>query len=189
MSFEAGVGAVEAVGQSAKQSSPADNHQAALVGGSYQLAQTFESGLMKASEAAAASFQAAEEARRKTAELAVRENLKSPEATQIDVRPSDDRGSLGKGVATYMHGFQERTSGYSAELDDFLTKVSEGAKINGSDSVETVSTGVSANDNLPSSQDVLHIVQRSFQFAIEAELVSNASKHSTQVFNDLMKGQ
>jgi hypothetical protein len=187
MSFEAGVGAVEAVGQSAKQT-PAENHQTALVGNTYQLAQIFESGLMKASEAAAASFQAAEEARRKTAEVAVREDL-NLEATQIDVRPSDDSGSLGKGVATYMQGFQERTSGYPAELDDFLMKVSEGAKINGDGNAEIVSAGVSASDNLPSSKEVLHILQRSFQFAIEAELISNASKHSNQVFNDLMKGQ
>lgn len=186
MSFEVGVGAVETVGQSIKQA-PAEAYQAPIVASNDQLAQSFESGLMKASEAASASFQAADEARRKTAELAIRDGVAAP-AAQVEVRPSDRPTSLGNGVVSYMESFQQRTAAYPSELEDFINKVSDGAKVSGAGGASNGATGVTESD-MPSTREVLHIVQRSFQFAIEAELVSNASKHSTQVFSDLMKGQ
>jgi hypothetical protein len=101
----------------------------------------------------------------------------------------DRAANTGRIVMSALAKLRVLSGRHPAELDDFLMKVSVGAKINGGGNAETVSAGVSANDNLPSSKEVLHILQRSFQFAIEAELISNASKHSNQVFNDLMKGQ
>jgi hypothetical protein len=187
MSVEAGLGAVEAVGQATKQN-PAEIQQAVLVAGQSQLAQDFELGLVKASETSAASFQASEEARRKGIEVAQREALNVSEATQIEVRPSDHQGDLGKDISSYMQGFQGRTSGYSSDLEDFISKLSGGAKASG---IETAGSAPDAasKDNAFNAASALHVVERSFEFAIEAELVSNASKHSTQVFNDLMKGQ
>ncbi len=187
MSFEAGIGAVEAVGQAVKQN-PAEIQQAVLVAGETHLAQAFEAGLMKASETSAVSFGAAEESRRKGIEVSRHEGLKLSEATKIEVRPSEDHNSLGKAISSYMEEFHGRTSGYTSELDEFVSKIGGGTET-GTGTAGIVSSGLSGKDGHFNASDALHMVERSFQFAIEAEIVSNASKHSTQVFNDLMKGQ
>jgi hypothetical protein len=178
MSVGGGIGAVEAVLQTAKQS-PTDFQQAIPVVGDAKLAQSFEAGLIKASEASASSFQAVEEGRRKAIDASVRDKFEVAEATQIDVRPTEYRGDLGKGIVTYMEDFQGRTANYPQEIQGLVANVFN----------PDLSTGVGTKEGDLGAGDALRILQRSFQFAIEAQLVSNASHHSTQVLNDLLKGQ
>ncbi|MBJ7533121.1 hypothetical protein JDN40_03205 [Rhodomicrobium vannielii ATCC 17100] len=181
MSFEAGIGAVEAVGQAVRQSA-VEVQQAAVSVSDVHLAQAFETGIAKASETASLSFQATEEARRKAVETAGSARVDLAQSTTVEMRPADGRDSLGGGLSSYMETFQSRTSGYSSQVDEFVSKIvgtgeagtSEGAKDGG----EAFSTA-----------EALRLLKGSFQFAIETQLVANASKHSTQVFNDLMKGQ
>lgn len=183
---EAGVFAVEAIGQAAKQN-PAEMQQAMLVAGDVKQAQAFELGLQKASETSAANFQAIEETRRRAVETANRVQL--AETTRIEVRPNSDKNSLGSGLTTYMESFQGRTAGYPSELESFIAKIGDSPKLSAAERPASSTDGATANDDSLNAKDALHILERSFQVAIETELVSNASKHSTQVFNDLMKGQ
>jgi hypothetical protein len=128
MSVGGGIGAVEAVGQAARQS-PTDFQHAALDVSDAKLAQSLEAGLLRASEASASSFQAVEEARRKAIEASARDKFEVTEATQIDVRPTEYRGDLGKGISTYMEGFQRRTSSYPQELENFVASVSNRERV------------------------------------------------------------
>jgi hypothetical protein len=188
MSVQAGFSAIEAVGKAPVQS-PAEMLQAAVPGNELQLAQVFESGLTKASETSAVSLQVVEDARRIAPTLSGEAAIKPSNWTQLEVRPQGGDGGLSKGIASYMKGFESRTSTYPSELDDFVEKISSGPRDSGIGGAGSAFADPAGKTGLLDAREALHMVERSFQFAIEAELVSNASKHSTQVFNDLMKGQ
>jgi phosphoribosylformylglycinamidine (FGAM) synthase-like amidotransferase family enzyme len=89
-----------------------------------------------------------------------------------------------------MEGFQGRTSNYPEELRSFVASVSGASKLTEeSGQISQTYGAVSSIGGGFSAGDALRIMERGFQFAIEADLVSNASRHSTQVLNDLLKGQ
>lgn len=186
MSVDGGIGAVEAIGQAAKQNPAAEIQQPVQVAGDAKLAQSFELGLVKASEATAVNFQAVEEARRKTVEASAHSHV--AEATQIEIRPADDQGGLGKGLSNYMEGLQGRTAAYPNELERFISSVGDIPNFGAAPFGEKLG-GLSDSGTPLKAADALHIMERSFQFAVEASLVSNASQHSTKVLDDLLKGQ
>lgn len=186
MSSEMSLGALEAVQQATKQDA-AIQTQAMAAASQAMMAQRFELGLIRASELNAATFQATEESRRKTI-VAQRENLSTSDIPEVEVQPGGKPDNLAKEVVSYLDGFSLRAKSYTSDLDNAVSKIDGNLPVAPSETASGQAVPTEGKTTLDPAS-ALRFMQRTFEFALETHLISNASTASTKVLNDLMKGQ
>jgi hypothetical protein len=158
--------------------------------------QRFELGLDRAVEDGSMSVQEVEESRRRTTEVAHRDKMESQDIPAIEMRPWDTDGGMANQALHYLEGFHDRVSGFEEAHAAFPGAVvpkqrelrlvhNVSAPAAGSQLVQAPS----AASLQSSSEAAIHMLERTFEFAVEAQLVSNVAQQSEKVLNNLMKGQ
>lgn len=175
--------AIQALQESSK-TGVADIKQATALADQATMAQRFEVGLTRASELSATSLQGVEEAKRKTI-VSQRAELKTLDIPEVEVKPSPGSSGFGQEVINYLDGFRQRSDAYVSELNGVVERLQEKPVEKASGGLDSAKT----EDKGLTTAEALRLMQHSYQFAMEAHLVSNAASQSTRVFNELMKGQ
>ena len=160
-------------------------NQAMMASNQAMLAQQFELGMTRASEAGAATFKTLEES---TANHMHKGALQVSEIPEIDVRPAPSSdGKLGEKFGSYMDDFNKRAAEFPAEVANMIGNTGSGSGEGSvTDTLGSLAPGAGSVINPGAS---LSMMQKSFQFRIETEVVSTVSRNTTKVVNDLMKGQ
>jgi hypothetical protein len=181
MSTEAGLAAAAAIDTAESQNTGAFS-QAMQVAQQLTTAQNFELSINEAAQSQQAGAVACQQADLACRKAAIQYNEPASQSIpEIQVWPADNSNHLGKQVIGFVDQFSQKAKNFSVEIDGAVTKI-EGASV---PSATTPSTPAQVFD--PS--DALRLMQRTFEFAVEASLVSNASSLSTRIFNQLMKEQ
>jgi hypothetical protein len=181
MSTEAGLAAAAAIDTAESQNTAAFS-QAIQVAQQLTTAQNFELSINEAAQSLQTGAAACQQADLACRKAAIQYNEPASQfIPEMQVLPADNSNDLGKRVISFVDQFSQRAKNFSAELDGAVTKI-DGASL---PSAATSSTPAQTFG----IADSLKLMQRTYEFALETYLISNASSLSTRIFNQLMKEQ
>ncbi len=102
---------------------------------------------------------------------------------EFQLHPVGDNQTPQRRLAEYLQDFSTRASNYAGDVNGATQSVS-------SDNVgSTAGVTNAVSEKSLSGHEALEMMKKTFEFAVEVELVSSVSNKSTKVVNDLMKGQ
>jgi hypothetical protein len=183
MSAEAGLAATAAVDASESQSTAAFN-QAIQAHQQVTLAQNFESSINEAAQSLQTGAAACQQADLTCKKAAIQHNEPSSQSIpEMRVWPQDQSSGLGAQVTAFVDQFSQRAKNLSGEIDSIVNK------IEGPTSHPAATTSASALAPEFHITDALKLMENTFEFAVEASLISNASSLSTRIFNELLREQ
>jgi hypothetical protein len=181
MSLEGSLAAAAAIDANESQSTVAVN-QAIQAAQQWTMAQNFELSINEAAQSLQTGAAACQQADLSCKKAAIQNNeLSGQFIPEVQVWPSDHSHDLSKQVIGYVDQYSQRAKNFTTEIDGMLTKAEDVSAT----SATTLSTPARAFD--PS--EALRLMQRTYEFALETYLISNASSLSTRIFNQLMKEQ
>jgi hypothetical protein len=181
MSTEAGLAAAAAIDASESQNAAAYN-QAIQAAQQLTTAQNFELGITEAAQNLQTGAAACQQADMACKKSAIQHNEPSSQfIPEMQVWPQDQSSGLGKQVIGFVDQFSQRAKSMASEIDATVAKIDDASLA----SATTPSAPAPTFD----PAEALRLMQRTYEFAIEAYLISNASSLSTRIFNALMKEQ
>jgi hypothetical protein len=178
MSVEAGLAATAAI---ESQSTVAVN-QAVQAAQQWSMVQNFELSINEAAQGLQTGAATCQQADLICKKIAIQHNDPSAQfIPEMQIWPKGQSNDLGKQIFNYVEQFSQRAKNMDAEMNAAVTKPDRASSPS--------ATAPSEPSDSFSAADALKLMQRSYEFALETYLISNASSLSTRIFNQLMKEQ